>query len=307
MGIREAAASRTDSYPFDPENLVIVGYDTEERDQLVLFDSESRRDVEISPEMVESVMESGVIQPIVVAWRNKRVEVVDGRRRVRALRLGNKKLVKGGHAAKTVLATVRGGSDVELIEAMMIANEHRLADPPSVRSENIVRYMDVTGKKEKATAAAFGCTRQSINNYCRISKCCPEVKQALDDKQVRMADVLTLHKLDVEGQLRELQKAIRKKKEDCDPPGGEGEGGGDSGGDGDGDGGDGGDWNDDGNVPLRAPRKNVIQKVVELVTEKDEFDGTIAADVISALQWVLGKGEAEKVPGLTDVLSQIDT
>lgn len=310
MGIRDVASGRTDAYPFDPEKLVIVGRDTDDQDQLSLFNgTRSNLDGFISEEMIQSVMDVGVIQPIVVAWRNKRVEVVDGERRTLALREGNKRLIKHGHAPKTILGVVKGGSDADLVEAMMIANEHRLENPPSIKAENIVRYLEVTGKTEKQAAASFGVTRQTINNYTRVNKCCDEVKKALDEKKVRMNDILTFHKLDQQGQLEELQKIIKKRKEECEGYG-DGDGGsngaGGDGGNGDG-GGGGSDWNKDGNVTMRKPRKNVIDKVIELCTETDEFEGKLSDEVIATLKWVTGAGEASAVPGLTDVLAHIDT
>lgn len=121
---------------------------------------------------------------------------------------------------------------------------------------------------------------------------------------MRFRDVLTLHKLDMQEQLEEINRLIKERK-DCDnEDDGDGDGGGGGGGGGDG---GGGDWNRDGNVPMRKPRKNTIDKVIELATEKDEFEGTISAEVIATLKWVVGTGEAGEVPGLTDILAQIDT
>ncbi len=115
----------------EPENIIIVGLDTVERDKTSpLYDE--RVNIELPEALVASIREHGVQQNVVALEKNGKLVCVDGRQRVRAARELNRRLVEDGGTKNDLVKVpvVRYASNgVGLMGLGIALNEIRYADP----------------------------------------------------------------------------------------------------------------------------------------------------------------------------------
>ena len=184
------AAGKTDLLLFDPTTLVIV-----EDEGSALRDDRAK--LEFDERLVLSMMVRGVLQPIIVRKNPEtdKVEVVDGRQRVKAAREANKRLKKEGRDLLRVPAVVKRNSALDALAMMVTANELRTEDTPMNRAKKLARYVDMGGTKEDA-AVAFGCSAATITNMLGLLDAPAIVRKAVDSGAVSVSDGYKLAKLE---------------------------------------------------------------------------------------------------------------
>ena len=184
------AAGKTDLLLFDPTTLVIV-----EDEGSALRDDRAK--LEYDERLVLSMMVRGVLQPIIVRKNPEtdKVEVVDGRQRVKAAREANKRLKKEGRDLLRVPAVVKRNSALDALAMMVTANELRTEDTPMNRAKKLGRYIDMGGTKEDA-AVAFGCSPATIVNMIGLLDAPSVVRKAVDSGAVSVSDGYKLAKLE---------------------------------------------------------------------------------------------------------------
>ena len=184
------AAGKTNLLLFDPTTLVIV-----EDEGSALRDDRAK--LEYDERLVLSMMVRGVLQPIIVRKNPEtdKVEVVDGRQRVKAAREANKRLKKEGRDLLRVPAVVKRNSALDALAMMVTANELRTEDTPMNRAKKLGRYIDMGGTKEDA-AVAFGCSPATIVNMIGLLDAPSVVRKAVDSGAVSVSDGYKLAKLE---------------------------------------------------------------------------------------------------------------
>lgn len=198
---RKRHGKRTDGYTFDPEEVVIIGLDTDDGPEHGLF-NDSVKKVQLADlePMVLNMMINGCIQPIVVTPRSDKIMVVAGRKRTRALREANKRLAKQGLAQHRLRAEIRRGADGDLFGVMISENELRIDDDPFQRATNAQRYMNM-GYSESDAAIHFGTTTATIKNWLKQLELEPEVKETVRAGKIKPTAAAQLAGLDRQGQL----------------------------------------------------------------------------------------------------------
>jgi ParB family transcriptional regulator, chromosome partitioning protein len=121
-------------------------------------------------ELVQSVKEKGVLQPIVVRKKGEGWEIIAGERRYRAAqKLG----------LLTIPAVEVQASDVESLEIALIENLQRADLSPLEEAEGYQRLSDEFQMTQEQIAQKVGKDRATVANSMRLLKLIPEVKSLL--------------------------------------------------------------------------------------------------------------------------------
>jgi ParB family chromosome partitioning protein len=121
-------------------------------------------------ELVQSVKEKGVLQPIVVRKKGEGWEIIAGERRYRAAQ-------KLGFL--TIPAVEVQASDVESLEIALIENLQRADLSPLEEAEGYQRLSDEFQMTQEQIAQKVGKDRATVANSMRLLKLIPEVKSLL--------------------------------------------------------------------------------------------------------------------------------
>ena len=121
-------------------------------------------------ELVQSVKEKGILQPIVVRRKGDQWEIIAGERRYRAAQ-------KLGHI--TVPAIEIQASDVESLELALIENLQRADLSPLEEAEGYQRLQDDFQMTQEQIAQKVGKDRATVANAIRLLKLAPDVKGLL--------------------------------------------------------------------------------------------------------------------------------
>ena len=198
----KTAPERRDTFAFNPDDLTIV---TEKSNPL--FDE--RVNLPLVEETTLSIMEHGVILPVVVRKNGPLVEVVDGRQRVRHCREANKRLVAAGQPIKMVPTTLRRDDDSEAFGVMIVTNEHRENDTPLVRARKLKRYLDGGGSMDGAQVL-FRCSKSTLATLLALLECSTPLQRAVEEGKLAVDAARELSKLPREDQLAALQELHEK-------------------------------------------------------------------------------------------------
>lgn len=200
-GISPDSITRSDSFAVPPEELVIIGLDTEDDE---VFKDE-RATWELDPGFVLNIMELGVVVPVTVTVRGGRLVVVDGRQRVRAAREANIRFKAAGNPQIRVPIQVDNLSDEEVMMTGISLNEARRGDLPHVRAAKATRlYRKLRDKS--AVAKAFCVSIPTVGRWIRYDEeACEEVKQAVSRGEIGFSRGIDLSTLPAAAQREALQ------------------------------------------------------------------------------------------------------
>lgn len=203
------AKSRGQTFMYDPSDLTIV------RDKAhPLYDP--RVDLPIDEDIVESIIERGVLVPILVRKNGEAkgkpvIEVMDGRQRVKCALAANKKLVAAGKEPVRIPAIMRREDADSAETTMIITNEYRTDDDPMVKAAKLQRYMQ-HGHTEAEARKAFKLRSGELTELLALIDAAPAVKAAVSEGKVSKALVRDLVKLP-EAKQTEVVAAVRDNKE----------------------------------------------------------------------------------------------
>ena len=202
-------AKRFTGFWFDPDDLVIIGLDTDDGPEHPLFDERVR--LPVSQELVADVKVLGVTSPIKVRkipGDPKRAEVVFGRQRVRAARQANEDLAANRKAKIRVPALpFRTDDDKNLLGIAISENEHRQPDDPITRASKAARFISM-GASNKEAGIRFGVTEKTIRQWLRLLELDKKVQQAVRNRRLLPTAAVQLHKLDAAEQRKQLAEIL---------------------------------------------------------------------------------------------------
>jgi len=153
-------APRKSVFMVDPGKLVLIGLDTEDGPEHPLYD-ETVTD-EPDETMAESLGIHGQQQAIVCRKNGDALEVIAGRTRTKAARLWN-----DCHPDDPIVLEcriVRGKTDVELLELLVVENEHRRDKSPIVKARLALRLLE-RGRTVAQVAAVFRVGIETIKTW----------------------------------------------------------------------------------------------------------------------------------------------
>lgn len=154
-------------------------------------------------ELVSSIKESGVIQPLIVR-KNQRngYELIAGERRWRASQ-------KAG--LKEVPVVVKEASDRESLEIAIVENIQRADLNPIEEAEGYKRLIDEFSYTQEVLASRVGKDRATISNHLRVLKLPLEVKKEIVAASITLGHAKALLSLEKKADILDVQKNILKK------------------------------------------------------------------------------------------------
>ncbi len=153
-------------------------------------------------ELIASIRESGIVQPILVRRRGPRFEIVAGERRFRAAQA----LGMG-----TVPVTVREVPDDRLLELALVENLQREELTPLEEAQALHRLQDEFRLTQEEIAKRIGRERSTVANTLRLLKLPREARELLADGKLDAGHARALLALDrVEEQLALARETSRR-------------------------------------------------------------------------------------------------
>ena len=153
-------------------------------------------------ELVNSIEEHGVLQPIVVQKAGSGYELIVGERRWRA----SKKL-----GLKKIPAVIREVSDAQSLEIAIIENIHRQDLNPIEEAEAYSRLANEFALTQEMVAKKVGKSRTAVANTMRLLKLSRNIKEDLISEKISMGHARALLGLENSKQMEILRKEIIKQ------------------------------------------------------------------------------------------------
>lgn len=193
-----ANLQRIDAFRADPDDLIIV-----EDPKHPLYDE--RVKLPLDENLVLNIMAHGVKVPVLGRKNGDKVEVVDGRQRVRAAREANRRLKKQGSEPVLVKIHIERGTDADLFGVTVLANELRQNDAPLTRAKKAQRLLDM-GKSEEEVALILGGKVAALRQLLSLLDTSAAVQRAVEQGKVGIVAASKLAKLERAEQDKALAK-----------------------------------------------------------------------------------------------------
>jgi len=153
-------------------------------------------------ELVTSIRDNGVLQPIVVQKVETGYKLVVGERRWRASK-------KAG--LKKIPAVIREVTEAQALELAIIENIHRQDLNPIEEADAYARLADEFALTQEMIAKRVGKSRTAVANTLRLLKLSRNIKEDLISGKISMGHARALLGLDNAGQMEALRKEIFKQ------------------------------------------------------------------------------------------------
>ena len=153
-------------------------------------------------ELVTSIRDNGILQPVVVQKVVNGYELVMGERRWRASK-------KAG--LKKIPAVIREVSDAQALELAIIENIHRQDLNPIEEAEAYARLADDFALTQEMIAKKVGKSRTAVANILRLLKLPRSIKEDLISGKLSMGHARALLGLENVGQAQAVCKEIFKE------------------------------------------------------------------------------------------------
>lgn len=138
-------------------------------------------------QLVASIREQGVVQPIVVRPHGQRFQLIAGQRRLEASRRAE---------MRTIPAVIRQADDRQMLEIALVENIHREDLNCVDRAQAYRRYEQTFGFGAEQIAERLGQDRTTVTNYLRLLALPDEVLQLLRHDRLSMGHARALAGLD---------------------------------------------------------------------------------------------------------------
>ena len=152
-------------------------------------------------ELVTSIRENGILQPVVVQKSETGYELIVGERRWRA----SKKV-----GLKKIPAVIRDVSNAQALELAIIENIHRQDLNPIEEAEAYARLAEEFAMTQEMIAKKAGKSRAGVANILRLLKLPRNIKENLISGKLSMGHARALLGLDNTGQMQAMYKNIFK-------------------------------------------------------------------------------------------------
>lgn len=167
------------------------------------FQPRSVFDEESMLELVQSIRELGIIQPVTVRKVGfEKFQLISGERRFRASQIAG---------LNEIPAFIRVANDQAMLEMALVENIQRKNLDAIEISISYRRLMEECSLTQEALSERVGKKRATISNYLRLLKLPPEVQKGIRESKITMGHARALLALDSEN---EMQKAFKKTVEE---------------------------------------------------------------------------------------------
>lgn len=198
--------SRQSVYLMKPEDVTIIGVDTDDGPEHHLYDERIKWALEENT--VLDMMCRGVKVPIEVTKDGDKAIVVDGRRRTMHAREANKRLAaKGAPTLRIRVLPPVSGEARDLLGSMVALNEHREDDSPLNRAKKAKRLLEY-GHTETEIAVICKVTPQAVRNWLNLLSLDPSVQKAVERGDLAASAAVELKDLPKAEQKESLEELL---------------------------------------------------------------------------------------------------
>lgn len=153
-------------------------------------------------DLVSSIKEKGVLQPVIVREKNGEYELIAGERRLRAAR-------SLGIAEMPVI--IRNVSDADALELSLIENIQREELNAIEEAKAFQRLMDEFGFNQEEVAKAVGKERSTISNALRLLTLPKRAQEMVSNEEISMGHARALLSLSGEHAILKAANSIIRK------------------------------------------------------------------------------------------------
>ncbi len=158
-------------------------------------------DDETIEELAQSIVEHGIIQPIVVRKKGKKYEIVVGERRYRAAKLAN---------LLEIPAIVREMTEEQMMEVAILENLQREDLTPIEEAEAYQSLIEKLNFTQEELAKRLGKSRPHITNHMRLLQLPEDVRNMVNDGTLSMGHGRTLLGLKNKRRISEVAQKVIK-------------------------------------------------------------------------------------------------
>jgi ParB family chromosome partitioning protein len=189
----------------NPNDLTIIGLDTDDRHEHPLFDE--RVFLSVDENLVKNIIVYGIQQPVLVRKEAGKTFVVDGRQRVRAARkAAGVADAAGEYSIKVPTRDVK--ADDNRVQGIMIStNELRRDDDVLAKAVKAQRLYDMVGDLDEV-AIAFGRSKTTIKNWLLLVEADTRVHAAVKSGKVSVTAAVEVARLKRDEQKDVLESLI---------------------------------------------------------------------------------------------------
>jgi ParB family chromosome partitioning protein len=166
------------------------------------YQPRKRFDEESLQELADSIIEQGLMQPIIVRKSENNFEIIAGERRWRAAKLAK---------VDTIPVIVRDINDRTASIIALIENMQRVDLSAIEEAEGIKKMIDEFGMTHEDASDAVGKSRSAVSNLLRLLQLTDFVKDKLNSGDIDMGHARALISLSADQQNMVCQKIINEK------------------------------------------------------------------------------------------------
>ena len=166
------------------------------------YQPRKRFDEESLQELADSIIEQGLMQPIIVRKSENNFEIIAGERRWRAAKLAK---------VDTIPVIVRDINDRTASIIALIENMQRVDLSAIEEAEGIKKMIDEFGMTHEEASDAVGKSRSAVSNLLRLLQLTDFVKDKLNLGNIDMGHARALISLSADQQNMVCQKIINEK------------------------------------------------------------------------------------------------
>jgi len=154
-------------------------------------------------QLLHSIKNKGVLQPVILRKKNDRFEVIAGRRRVEAAKKAQ---------MKTIPAVIREFSDEEALQVGIIENLHRKDLNPLEEAQAYQKLIQDFGYSLEDIERIVKKDKTTVSNILRLLKLPPIIQQALREEKITLSHARTLLSIqDPKEQMFVFEKILKDK------------------------------------------------------------------------------------------------
>ncbi len=166
------------------------------------YQPRKRFDEESLQELADSIIEQGLMQPVIVRKVENNFEIIAGERRWRAAKLAK---------LDTIPVIVRDINDRTASIIALIENMQRVDLSSIEEAEGIKKMIDEFGMTHEEASDAVGKSRSAVSNLLRLLQLTDFVKDKLNSGDIDMGHARALISLSADQQNMVCQKIINEK------------------------------------------------------------------------------------------------
>jgi len=166
------------------------------------YQPRKRFDEESLQELADSIIEQGLMQPVIVRKADNNFEIIAGERRWRAAKLAK---------LDTIPVIVRDINDRTASIIALIENMQRVDLSSIEEAEGIKKMIDEFGMTHEEASDAVGKSRSAVSNLLRLLQLTDFVKDKLNSGDIDMGHARALISLSADQQNMVCQKIINEK------------------------------------------------------------------------------------------------